>query len=483
MVCAGARMSTREERREQPEVLRVVPMVPEHRPRSGGMEDEEGDDLGDCTDALLESLVVSAEEALLLATLGVRTPDLEHAVRSFRDRACGLRDVLSVKVRTTKTNSYDLHSRQSTFKVLERKHVDDNENDENTPKGHQKCVVRKSAFFGGSRESGTTDDATIRTLEDDWFTIALYVCIGWQDDSLVWDKEDYGGVEHISVSQSEAWFPDITAINTNPDNYVVERDTADLGHNGKLWDCHPARIKVPCVMDLTYYPHDRHVCSVRFSSSTYLESEVRTIGILFYYPEELSSEWNAKSQAPLYGVTFKRSYVDIVFEMSRRAGHHLYTVTLPWAAAVVLTLLGFWMSIDSDSRLWLACVNLFLLVVMLGRMGTLLDRSASVPKIVFFLGNTVVIQAMVAILVIFMLNMASTPVKIPERIVRFLAGPIGGLLCLNRDCFWANQPQLRSENEVLLRRQGEEEEKRNCLLLAQALDRATIICCFRHGGS
>ncbi|CAN8010588.1 unnamed protein product [Ixodes pacificus] len=314
-------------------------------------------------------------------------------------------------------------------------------------------------------------DVSYVNLEDDWLTIALYLCIGWQDDGLVWDKEDHGGVEYISVSQSEAWFPDVTPTNANTNDYVLARDTAYLDHNGSLWDCHPARIKVPCVMDLAHYPHDRHVCSVRFSSSTYLESEVRTIGFRFYHPAELSSEWDAKALEPSHGVALNRSYADMFIEMRRRASHHLYTVTLPWAAAVVLMLLGFWMSVDSDRRLWLACVNLFLLVVMLCKMGTLLDRSATVPKIVFFLGNAVVIQAMVAIFAIFILNMASTPVKIPERIVQFLTGPTGGLLCLNQDCLWTNQPQPRSEDEAFPRRRVEGGNKRGWLLLAQALDR------------
>ncbi|KAG0423997.1 hypothetical protein HPB47_000252 [Ixodes persulcatus] len=295
--------------------------------------------------------------------------------------------------------------------------------------------------------------------------------VNWHDDGLVWDKEDHGGVEYIIVSQSEAWFPDITPINANSNDYVLARDTAYLDHNGSLWDCHPARIKVPCVMDLTDYPHDRHLCSVRFSSSTYLESEVRTVGFRFYLPAELSSEWDAKALEPSHGVALNRSYADMVIEMRRRASHRLYTVTLPWVAAVLLMLLGFWMSVDSDRRLWLACVNLFLLAVMLGRMGMLLDRSATVPKIVFFLGNAMVIQAMVAFLAIFILNMASTPVKIPERLVQFLTGPTGGLLCLNQDCLWTNQPQPRSEDEVFPRTRVEGGNKRGWLLLAQALDR------------
>ncbi|CAN8004500.1 unnamed protein product [Ixodes hexagonus] len=223
-------------------------------------------------------------------------------------------------------------------------------------------------------------------------------------------------------------------------------------------------------MDLTRYPHDRHVCALRFSSRTYLKDEIRLIGIeLDYSPEPTSAEWDMESLEPVYGVALNRSYVDMAVQMKRRDSHHRYTVTLPWIASVILMLLGFWVPVDSDRRLWLACANLLLLVLMLGRMGTSLGRSATVPKIVFYLGNAVVIQAAVALSAIFIFNMASTPAKAPERVVHSLSGPVGRWLCLRR-----NQPQPPggSQDEPLPGRPDEDgKKKRDWLLLAQALDR------------
>ncbi|CAN7941865.1 unnamed protein product, partial [Ixodes hexagonus] len=300
----------------------------------------------------------------------------------------------------------------------------------------------------------------------------------WYDLALEWDPDDYGGLESISVFPSEVWFPDIDIVNTSPDDYTSQPVTAYLGHDGEFWLCHPVTVRVPCTMDLTDYPFDSQVCQLRFASLTYGDEEVKLSGeaIVGVKPIKASSEWEVSFSDVSHGTLLNKTTVDISVGVRRRGPCHRYTVTLPWIASVVLMFVGFWMPANSNRRLTLASINLLLIMLMLQRMAALLKTSAAVPKIAFFLGNAMIIQAVVAVLGVLVLNMESStmPSKVPELVTRFLTGSAGRFLCLAQGDPKTDHRQEDSENPFTERR-DELEKKRDWLLVAQALDRLCVV--------
>ncbi|EEC16327.1 neurotransmitter gated ion channel, putative [Ixodes scapularis] len=156
-----------------------------------------------------------------------------------------------------------------------------------------------------------------------------------------------------------------------------------LHHDGDVWCCPPATVRIPCSMDLTNYPFDSQVCRMRFALLTYGDEEVRLGGesIMSLSVTNQSSEWQISFLDTSQGRLLNNTSLDIAIGMKRRGTHHRYTATLPWIALVIMMLLGFWMPANSSRRLTLACINLLLVMLMLQRITVLLKTSSAVPKI------------------------------------------------------------------------------------------------------
>ncbi|CAN8005711.1 unnamed protein product [Ixodes pacificus] len=230
------------------------------------------------------------------------------------------------------------------------------------------------------------EEVTYMNLQDDWLTLAMVTCKNWYDPALEWDPDDYGGLQNIHVSPSKIWYPDIKIVNTRSDDFASEPIMVYLHHDGEVWCCPPATVRIPCSMDLTDYPFDSQVCSIRFALLTYGDEEVRLGGesIMSLSVTNQSSEWQISFLDTSQGRLLNNTSLDIAIGMRRRGTHHRYTATLPWIASVIMMLLGFWMPANSSRRLTLACINLLLVMLMLQRITALLNSSA-VPKIGGFL--------------------------------------------------------------------------------------------------
>ncbi|XP_029826794.2 neuronal acetylcholine receptor subunit alpha-9 [Ixodes scapularis] len=322
------------------------------------------------------------------------------------------------------------------------------------------------------------EEVAYMNLQDDWLALAMVTCKKWYDRTLRWNRGDYGGLQSIDVFLSEIWNPDIQIVNTSPDDYTPQTIMASLYHDGELWFCQTATVKVPCPMDLTDYPFDSQVCRIRFALLAYEDDEVRLGGEGTLNPSvtNQSSEWQVTFLDTSHGTLLNKTTLDMAIGMKRRCTHHRYTATLPWVASVIMMLLGFWMPTNSSRRLTLACINLLLIMLMLQRITVLLKTSSAVPKIALFLGNAMVIQVVAAVVAVLVLNMDSStmPIKVPEPVVRLLTGTAGRFLCLAQEGVRADQRLEDSENPFPARK-NDLERKCDWLLVAQALDRLFFV--------
>ncbi|KAG0433388.1 hypothetical protein HPB47_019984, partial [Ixodes persulcatus] len=258
------------------------------------------------------------------------------------------------------------------------------------------------------------------------------------------------------------------------DDYASEPIMVYLHHDGEVWCCPPATVRIPCSMDLTDYPFDSQVCSIRFALLTYGDEEVRLGGeaIMSRSVTNQSSEWQVTFLDTSQGRLLNNTSMDLVIGMRRRVTHHHYTATLPWIASVTMMLLGFWTPANSTCRLTLACINLLLVMLMLQRITVLVKTSSAVPKIAFFLGNAMVIQVVAAVMAVLVHNMESSKIssKVPEPVVRFLTSSAGRFLCLAQEGARRDQLLEDSENPFPAER-NDLEKKCDWMLVAQALDR------------
>ena len=117
-------------------------------------------------------------------------------------------------------------------------------------------------------------------------TTNLWVEQFWYDHKLVWEPEDFGGVDLLHVPSTNIWLPDIVLYNKQvfiyiwsgneffffsaDGNFEVSLATkATLYSNGLVEWKPPAIYHSSCEMDVEYFPFDEQTCVMKFGSWTY----------------------------------------------------------------------------------------------------------------------------------------------------------------------------------------------------------------------
>ena len=101
-------------------------------------------------------------------------------------------------------------------------------------------------------------------------TTNLWVEQFWFDHKLVWEPEEFGGVDMLHVPSTHIWLPDIVLYNNADGNFEVTLATkATLFHTGLVEWKPPAIYHSSCEMDVEYFPFDEQTCVMKFGSWTY----------------------------------------------------------------------------------------------------------------------------------------------------------------------------------------------------------------------
>uniref|UniRef100_A0A1I8H1L7 Neur_chan_LBD domain-containing protein n=1 Tax=Macrostomum lignano TaxID=282301 RepID=A0A1I8H1L7_9PLAT len=165
----------------------------------------------------------------------------------------------------------------------------------------------------------------------------------WQDERLHWDPSDYNGLQVLRVPCQKIWLPDIVLYNSADDfttGYMQSKAMVDS--SGTVFWPPPAKLRSTCKIDITYFPFDDQVCTMKFGSWTYDDGSYknRSLG---------GSEF--QTVYPISPVP----YPDIKFHIviQRRTLYYLFNIIFPCLWLTVLSLLGFWLPPDSGEKITL----------------------------------------------------------------------------------------------------------------------------------
>ena len=210
----------------------------------------------------------------------------------------------------------------------------------------------------------------------------------WYDNKLRWDPAEYGGVETLYVPAEQIWIPDLLLYNNADGNYVITVFTKAVIHwDGTVVWKPPAIFKSGCIIDVTYFPFDQQICSMKFGTWSYEGgyvdlrhryevngSNAVEIGMdlsEFY----LSVEWDVMAVPALRTVAYyscwPQPYIDITFNITLRRKTLFYTVNLiiPVVGISSLSFLVFYLPSDSGEKVALTIsimlsLTFFLLVLI-----------------------------------------------------------------------------------------------------------------------
>ena len=158
--------------------------------------------------------------------------------------------------------------------------------------------------------------------------------------------------------------PDIVLYNS-ADDYTegYMQNKAMVKPDGEVFWSPPAKLRSSCKIDVTYFPFDDQVCTLKFGSWTYSGLQVDIVNRsdsidMSNYIE--SGEWELISISLERVVSFypccpTEPYPSIVFtiHLRRRILYFLFNIIIPCIWLSIICLVGFWLPPDSGEKITL----------------------------------------------------------------------------------------------------------------------------------
>eukprot|EP00093_Oithona_nana_P003230 03230.XXX_9456_10409_1 [CDS] Oithona nana genome sequencing. len=101
----------------------------------------------------------------------------------------------------------------------------------------------------------------------------------WTDHRLVWDPQEFGGMDTIRINAKNLWIPDITTYNAMSEmkpmmNGVEELSNAVVRSSGMVIFVPPMKYKTFCAVNYQGWPWSEQNCTFKLGSWTYDMNEL-----------------------------------------------------------------------------------------------------------------------------------------------------------------------------------------------------------------
>ncbi|KAK2146877.1 hypothetical protein LSH36_581g04044 [Paralvinella palmiformis] len=211
----------------------------------------------------------------------------------------------------------------------------------------------------------------------------------WYDDKLKWDPVDYNGLKTLRVACHLIWKPDIVFYNS-ADDYIngYMPALAMVSHDGHVFWPPVVHVRSTCKIDITYFPFDDQMCSLKVGSWAYdglqvdVQKRDKPIDLENYIT---NGEWeliNAKVVRHVaYYACCPEPYPDVRFTLHirRRTLYYTYNIIIPCIMLSSLSLLGFWIPPEGGEKVGLG------LTVLLAYSVFMLLIAESMPATSFYI--------------------------------------------------------------------------------------------------
>lgn len=226
---------------------------------------------------------------------------------------------------------------------------------------------------------------SVKDLDEVSQSVTWTVCFvfTWMDEYLNWNREDYGGVHEIHVSQKEVWLPVMAIQNGQSpikrfgDDYL----TVSLLSTGKITWIPIEILQTECLIDISYFPFDKQNCSIILSllitDPIQVQFAIKNITVIDPHNNPLvvfrkNNQWSITSWSQdqqKFDLTFS-------FVLQRKSKVYVQNILLPVVLLAFLNVLTFLIPTDCGEKMGY-CTTIFLsFTVFLTYISSLLPRSS-----------------------------------------------------------------------------------------------------------
>lgn len=266
----------------------------------------------------------------------------------------------------------------------------------------------------------------------------------WMDEKLVWDNiTEFAHIQKMRIPCDLVWLPDIVLYNSvDSHNKGYMKSLAFLDSNGNVFWPPIVKFRSSCKMDITYFPFDDQVCSLKLGSWAYDGYQVdvtnRSLDVdTTRYVD--NGEWTLIGTKAVRRVVrypcCPEPFPDVTFyiHIRRRVLYYAFNVIIPCALLSSLTLTGFLLPPDSGEKVTLGLtVLLAFSVFMLLIAENMPATSEYIPLIGIYLTVIMAMSGMSVVFSVLVLNIHHKGVlsKYPPRILKCVTRVFARVLCM-----------------------------------------------------
>lgn len=251
----------------------------------------------------------------------------------------------------------------------------------------------------------------------------------WNDSSLSWRPEDFGGIASIKVPADLVWKPDMVIYNNADGDYDIVILTHVQVHSTGLveWDA-PTVYLSSCDIAMEFFPFDEQTCKFKLGSWTYdgnqvdynhirfplggMEEKVVVNSAIDLSEYSSSGAWDLMDTTAIKTYFFypccAEPYPDITYYIKIRRKTLFYAVNLiiPCIGIALLTSLVFYLPTDGGERVGLGINILLALMVFLVLLAdNTPPTSIAIPLITRYLVLVMLLCTLALCLTIFTCNL------------------------------------------------------------------------------
>ncbi|XP_055996643.1 neuronal acetylcholine receptor subunit alpha-7-like [Ostrea edulis] len=240
---------------------------------------------------------------------------------------------------------------------------------------------------------------------------SYWIAISWTDYRLRWNPALYNNITSVHMKADKIWSPKSICIFNEIGNdkcFNAKEDPVTVYAEGFVAYMKYLGSVSQCVIDVTSYPFDSHVCSLSFgninSYSEYLNFNEEYSNLLLQYlqPNEVWDIQNTSFRVDKYYDPVNRNtqeHLNFYIHLQRKSFYVVISVLLPVVILSVLNLCCFVVPIDSGEKMGF-CMTIFLTFAVFLTMITdsMPKSSDKVPYFTVYLITQLVISGLIVVL-------------------------------------------------------------------------------------
>ncbi|OWF48659.1 Acetylcholine receptor subunit alpha-1-B [Mizuhopecten yessoensis] len=251
----------------------------------------------------------------------------------------------------------------------------------------------------------------------------------WRDEMMTWVPHEYGDIENVRMRETVVWVPTILLTNGADDVYIkgIKREDSSIVFDSKGMASFllSGVMTSTCDPDITYYPYDKHNCSLQFTTQEPMNEISLYLSDIIMLPEADSNLlWELNNfHISTYSFLYYNTFIEISLTLERRPTYLIYTIILPISLLNFINLLAFVLPADSGERVSFATTILLTLSVYMTIMSdSIPNTSDPVSILTISLMIKLAMSSLIVLTVIMTLNLyhLSDATPVPGWLLRVL---------------------------------------------------------------